>query len=312
MHSLPALPQELAGSGCACGSSIRAQHAAPGGRVAGLPARSRPDVRPRRPSPRARPWSGRRASTKRVLLAGSGPVVLLGEYRSFGLADPAPRDTPYEIFDFSSVGVEPARVQTEKGEQDHEPDALVPVYKRAISHDVEEMGRGHLMEVFVQEPPFKGRGGCSQGRLQEAEVPDARPPSISLDLVRVERDHLVERQEDDLHESASRLKTPPYCRCASATMRFSRAVLRRSRTGVITITSPSVETSSGVYAPIWARSSRGLSSTSARLFPVFVSFLSIGFSVLTKSYNCTYKASPERGPGGVHARRCLQLRQPSM
>ena len=64
----------------------------------------------------------------------------------------------------------------------------------------------------MQEPPLKGCGGCSQGRLQEAEVPDARPPSVSLDLVRVERDHLVERQEDDLHESASRLKTPPYCR----------------------------------------------------------------------------------------------------
>ena len=58
--------------------------------------------------------------------------------------------------------------------------------------------------------------------------------------------NLVEHQEDDLHESASRLKTPPYCRCASATMRFNRAVRRRSRTGVITITSPSVDISSGV------------------------------------------------------------------
>jgi hypothetical protein len=38
--------------------------------------------------------------------------------------------------------------------------------------------------------------------------------------------NLVEHQEDDLHESASRLKTPPYCRYASATMSFSRAVRR--------------------------------------------------------------------------------------
>ena len=152
--------------------------------------------------------------------------MLLDEYRGFGLADPAPRDTQYLIFDFLSAGIEPARVQTEKGEKDHEPDGLVPIHKGVISHDVEEMGRGHLREIFVQEPPFKGRGGCSQGRLQEAEVPDARSPSVSLDLVRVERDHLVERQEDDLHESASRLKTPPYCRYASATMSFSRAVRR--------------------------------------------------------------------------------------
>ena len=81
--------------------------------------------------------------------------MLLDEYRGFGLADPATRDTQHQIFDFSSVGVEPARVQTEKGEQGHEPDALVPVHKRVISHDVEEMGRGDLMEAFVQEPPFK-------------------------------------------------------------------------------------------------------------------------------------------------------------
>src|SRR5258705_6262650 len=159
------------------------------------------------------------------------------------------------------------------------------------------MGRYHLVVVFVQDPACKEGGGGCQGRLQEAEVSDARPPSVSLDLIRVERDHLVERQEDDLHESASRLKTPPYCRCASATMRFSRAVLRRSRTGVITITSPSVETSSCVSASICARSSRGLSSTSARLFPVFVSFLSIRFSVLTRSHHGTYKSSLERGPG---------------
>jgi hypothetical protein len=62
---------------------------------------------------------------------GSGPEVLLDEYRGFGLADPAPRAAQHQIFDFSRVGVEPARVQTEKGEKDHEPDALVPVYKRA-------------------------------------------------------------------------------------------------------------------------------------------------------------------------------------
>jgi len=33
--------------------------------------------------------------------------VLLDEYRGFGLADPASRDSQYQIFDFLSVGVEP-------------------------------------------------------------------------------------------------------------------------------------------------------------------------------------------------------------
>ena len=38
MHSLPALPQELAGSGCAWGSSIRAQPAALAGEPLVTPA----------------------------------------------------------------------------------------------------------------------------------------------------------------------------------------------------------------------------------------------------------------------------------
>ena len=77
--------------------------------------------------------------------------MLLDEYRGFGLADPATRDTPDQIFDFSSVGVEPARVQTEKGEQDHEPDALVPVHEGAISHDCPAhaaMTRIHETKVY--------------------------------------------------------------------------------------------------------------------------------------------------------------------
>ncbi len=52
------------------------------------------------------------------------------------------------------------------------------------------------------------------------------------------------------HESASRLNAPRYRRWASATTFLSLSVRRRSRTGEITITSPSVETSSGVEASI--------------------------------------------------------------
>ena len=119
--------------------------------------------------------------------------MLLDEYRGLGLADLATCDTEHQIFDGSSVGLEPARVQTEKGQKGHKPDTLVPVYERVISHNVEEISRCHLVEAFMQEPPFEGRGGSSECGLQEAEIPDAWPPSVSLDLVRVECDHLIER-----------------------------------------------------------------------------------------------------------------------
>jgi hypothetical protein len=87
--------------------------------------------------------------------------VLLDEDRGLGFADPATSNTQHKTFDFLRVGVEPARVQTEKSQKDHEPNALVPVYKGVISQDVKEMGRCHLRGAFVQEPPFKGGGGSS-------------------------------------------------------------------------------------------------------------------------------------------------------
>src|SRR4026208_535983 len=69
--------------------------------------------------------------------------------------------------------------------------------------------------------------------------------------------------------------------------------------------SPSVDTSSGVSASMRTRSRRRLSSTSARLFPVFVSFLSIleGVSVRTQEHVCTYELTwADAAPAEVASR----------
>src|SRR5439155_12121148 len=87
---------------------------------------------------------------------------------------------------------------------------------------------------------------------------------------------LVERQEPRLFHSASLRNTPPYLSCARAIVFLKRSSTRPGRTGETTITSPSVESSSGVSAPIPTWSSSSLSRTRARLLPVLVSFLRIG------------------------------------
>src|SRR5207237_8386426 len=89
--------------------------------------------------------------------------------------------------------------------------------------------------------------------------------------------------------SASRLTEAPYRLCASATTRLSWAVRCRRRTGEITMTCPSVDTSSDVLASIPTRSRSGLSRTSARLFPVFVNFFRmLEPSVRTVCQHCKY------------------------
>lgn len=99
--------------------------------------------------------------------------MLLYEDRRLGLADPATSNAQHQTFEVLRVGGQPARVQSEESQKDHQSNTLVSVYERVISHDMEEVRGCHLMEAFVQEPPFEGSRGNSKRGLQEAEVPDA-------------------------------------------------------------------------------------------------------------------------------------------
>src|SRR5712691_7858316 len=148
----------------------------------------------------------------------------------------------------------------------------------------------------MEDPPLERRARHPERRLEEADITNARPAAVSLDLVSMEGQNLVQREERNSHALASRAKTPPYCRWARSTTRLSLAARFRVRTGEITITSPSVDTSRGVLALIPARSRSGRSSTSARLLPVLVSFLTMEFfSVRTVWHGRSY-GSKTGGP----------------
>src|SRR6266508_5272507 len=136
-----------------------------------------------------------------------------------------------------------------------------------------EQVRGRLLvQACVQELAANGRRGHRQSRLEKSHVADQRRAPVARNLVSVQGEHFVEREELDAHYSASRRNTPAYRLWASLTIVLSLAVRRRARTGDTTITWPLVETSRGVSASIPTRSRRRLSRTRARLFPVRVSF----------------------------------------
>jgi len=95
------------------------------------------------------------------------------------------------------------------------------------------------------------------------------------DLLGVDAEHIVEREEVRSHYSLRRLKRPAYLllTLSTALRNFrSRAMLRF---GLITRTCPFVETSTSAFSPSLNSSSNGVSSTNATPFPVRVSFLII-------------------------------------
>ena len=87
--------------------------------------------------------------------------MLLHEDCCLGFTDPTTGDPLHEAFDVLRFGVEPPRVQTKKGQQRYESGALGSVYEGVLSDDVEEVGRRHLVETFVEETCLEGGRGNS-------------------------------------------------------------------------------------------------------------------------------------------------------
>src|SRR5688572_30086832 len=172
-------------------------------------------------------------------------------------------------------------IQAKKRQHGDETGALVSVDEGMVADDVKQVRCRHLGHRCVEQSVTECRGRCCQCGFEEVEVTNASTASVSVDLIRVKRENFDQCEERDTHYSARRLKTPAYCRCASATITLIRAVRPRRRTGATMMTSPSVEISSGVSAPIRARSSSALSNTRARLLPVRTSFLIMPPSVRT-------------------------------
>src|SRR5207302_955460 len=120
------------------------------------------------------------------------------------------------------------------------------------------------------------------------------------DLIDVERQDLVEPEKSDRHLASLR-NAPANLACISCWPRSNLSSSRLLRTGAITMTRPSVETSTLSSGSRLAASSSCLSSTSATLLPVRVRFL---IKVRTFCHGRTYL---QAGPDASGARGLLAL-----
>jgi len=158
-------------------------------------------------------------------------------------------------------------VEAEECEGNNQSRSLVPIDEGVVSDQVKEVCGRHLEESIVQVVAVVDRPRYRERGLQQIDIPDVAVSSVSVDLVGVERQHLIAVEEPDGYYPARRLNTPPQRSWASLTTPLNLAMRFLSRTGVITMTSPSVETSSGVSASRLSALSSGLSMTSAKLWP---------------------------------------------
>src|SRR5205085_1484082 len=130
--------------------------------------------------------------------APSAPLrsaVVSHEDGHVGLADSSRGHTEHEIGQLVVGRLEPLAVQAQEDEHRDEPRALVAIDERVILHEVEEVRRRLLIEARVQDLAAKGRCGHRQRRLEESDVTDQRRPPVPCDLVRMERENLVEGEE---------------------------------------------------------------------------------------------------------------------
>ena len=92
------------------------------------------------------------------------------------------------------------------------PVRLFPSTKRVVLADVKKVGGSHCWNRCVQNLAAKGRHRRGDRRFQPGGIANAFRPAIQLDLLRVDLQHFVQRQEERVHAadySASLLNALP-------------------------------------------------------------------------------------------------------
>src|SRR5205085_9600233 len=115
---------------------------------------------------------------------------------------PACGHTQHEIRELVLSRIQSPAVETEEDEHCHEPGTLVAVDKRVILHEIKQICGGLLLQARVDELTAEPRRRHGQRRLEKTDVADRCRTSVPRDLVRMEREHLVQREEFDVHYSA--------------------------------------------------------------------------------------------------------------
>src|SRR5262249_40938160 len=141
-------------------------------------------------------------------LPASWSRVALDEDSCLRLGYPAGRDSEHEISELVVSCLQRPPIQPEKNQRAHESRPVVPVHERVVPGDMEEIGSRHLGQGSVEVLPPHACLRHPQRRFEQGHVTYAAPAAISLNLVSVKGQDLVQRQEDRRrHYSASRRNT---------------------------------------------------------------------------------------------------------
>ena len=112
-----------------------------------------------------------------------------------GFGEGAARNAFQERHQLVVGGADVHAVQAEEHQRAGEPRSRVAVDERVILRQVKQICRALLPEAPVKQLVTKGRAGHGDGRLQTGTIPKAVRTTVPIDLVGMDREHLVQGQE---------------------------------------------------------------------------------------------------------------------
>jgi hypothetical protein len=119
----------------------------------------------------------------------------------------------YKVSVVILIGRELPSIHTQKYVRGSSPDTLVPTDKWMIGDEMEEIGSGHALQIFMQELSTKGCLRHVDGSLQKSLVTNTKRSTESADLLLVDGNHFSQREKRDFHRL-----TPQACEAFSHTL----------------------------------------------------------------------------------------------
>jgi len=119
------------------------------------------------------------------------------------------RDAAHQFEEFFRVDRQLEAVQAQKYQCHHQARALIPIDEWMIANDVKQVCGGHLEQVGMEKIPVECRLRRAERGLQKGYIAKASLTPVTPDLVRVDRQNLIECEERGVVHSAKRLNTPP-------------------------------------------------------------------------------------------------------
>lgn len=111
------------------------------------------------------------------------------ENRAVGFVDFAPSDGKHYIGEVIFGSIEFKSIQSEKDERRNGTGSFVAIDERMVPYQMEQIGRGHLVDVRMQElAAVRGRRH-SDSRLEQLDIADAWSASIASYLILMDLQH---------------------------------------------------------------------------------------------------------------------------